>query len=70
MRDRVRNLLEEVEYGDGELDDGFDYADAEGWDTFDELGRFQSVLSGFSYDDDELADEDLAPWEPVDWDDD
>lgn len=69
MREPVREWLDEAGYSNGEMDDGFDYADTEGWSSFDEQGQFRSALSGFS-DDDEPADEDLAPWEPVGWDDD
>jgi hypothetical protein len=70
MKDPVRNMLDEVQYGGGEIDDGFDYADAEGWGSLDELTQLGSALSDFSYDNDQPADEEVAPWKPVGWDDD
>jgi len=39
------------------------------WGTLDELGQFESPLSGVLHDEDPIADEDSTPGEPLGWDD-
>jgi hypothetical protein len=70
MKDPVREMLDEAGYAEGVIDDDFDYADTEGWSTFDEPDQVRTASSAKLYEDDALRDEDLAPWEPVGWDDD
>lgn len=66
MKDPVQYLLDESGYDDGTLDDVLDYAGTRGWGALDQ--QVQSALSCY-LDEDEIADESLAPWEPVGWDD-
>jgi hypothetical protein len=70
MKDPIEEMLDEAGYDDGDLGYDFGDADAGRWDTLDDLGQLTLALSDFASDDDRLADEDMAPFGPIGWNDD
>ena len=65
VKSMVRRYLKERGYGDTQIDDGFDWADAREWFGPDRL--VQLVLSYFSLGDRELTEGRMVDMEPVDW---
>jgi hypothetical protein len=78
MKNPEREILDETGFGDAEIDGDFDFSEIvdgldkgweEGVDTTVKSDQYEPGLSAIFYEDDLAADEDLAPWEPVGWDD-
>jgi hypothetical protein len=62
-KQKISTFLDGAGYSDEQIAQGFDYADAVGWSSTDELG--QLALSRILFSDEQLNDGAMAAWEPV-----